>query len=326
MQAQRSGTRQSFPFTAFRFLRLRQVRFPLPIRLAVALLATLCPGQARPLSIAANTATNSYDPVSGIMYLEMRNRLKSEFPGTTFTSLPQLTGDLSQFDLIILNRFSAPDLQPAEQTAVRSYVNLGGSVVYIGESINASGSASNDTFTLPFGVAMIPDPATDLDIAYASYTNGSHPFLTGPFGMPSDAPSGSHAAQVSTLGLSVELARWDGGGGVAISAFPRGRLTSRAGFGIFVTDVNMITPGRYAYEFDAVLANALSSELVVKPDLAIVRVAGGVRLSWSADAAGWTLQGADALASWSDLGLPIVSSGFYDDISSRKKRFYRLRK
>lgn len=222
---------------------------------AVALtLAWPTPANADALKIGGNTATDGFDPITSTVYSELRSTLTTDFPGTTFHSLSALSGDLSSFDLIILNRFKSNDLLPAEQAAVVNYVTQGGNVLYVGE---AGGGVSNDTFTLPFGVAMTPDPTTDVTLAVANYTNSGHPFLNGSFGAPFAQPSGSFAAQVSTLGPTVELARWTGGG-VAISAFNRNAIAPGSGFGLFLTDVNMITPFRYSQEVGAVLSNALS--------------------------------------------------------------------
>jgi len=209
--------------------------------------------QAQALVIGGNTAGSAFDPIAGIIYLEVREKLKNDFPGTTFVSLPVLSGNLSGFDLIILNRFASNALLPAEQASIRDYVLSGGNVLYVGEDVGLS----NDTFTLPFGISMTPDPSTHIDIAYGTYTNPGHPFLNGRFGAPSSPPSGSISAHIATLGPSVELARWDGGG-IAISAFGRDTLAPGAGFGIFVTDVNMMTPGRYSEEVGDVLSNALA--------------------------------------------------------------------
>ena len=207
------------------------------------------------LTIGGNTTGDSFDPISGSNFIEMRTTLTAHFPGTTFTSLPTLTGSLSGFDLIVLERFQAQPLQPAEQTAILNYVLNGGNLLYVGEAVSG---ISNDTFTLPFGIAMAADPATNVSIAFATYTNPTHPFLNGPFGAPVSPPSGSFAAQVITLGPSVEMARWNGGG-IAISAFDRNAIGSGAGFGIFLTDVNMVTPFRYANEVGPLVSNALSA-------------------------------------------------------------------
>jgi hypothetical protein len=273
------------------------------------------------LTIAANTASASFDPVSGGMYSEMRTRLQEDFPGTTFTSLPLLTGDLSRFDLIILNRFGSSDLQPAEQAAIYSYVLHGGNLVYVGEAIGPP----NDTFTVPFGIVMTPDRATDIPIAFATFSNPGHPFLCGPFGAPSNEPSGSYAAQVVARGASVELARWQGGG-VAISAFEGNTLAPGAGFGIFLTDVNMITPNRYSWEVGPVLSNALSIRMDDRPALGIAHAAGGVTLTWDARAVGWILQVSEDLGSWTDLGPVIAAPGSCTDTSGGTRCFYRLQR
>jgi hypothetical protein len=119
---------------------------------------------------------------------------------------------------------------------------------------------------------MAPDPVTNVPLALATYTNAGHPFLNGPFGAPQNPPSGSFAAQVTVLGPSVELARWNGGG-VAISAFDRKALGLGSGFGIFVTDVNMMTPGRYSNEVGPMLSNALA---VPEPCTAMCLTLGGL--------------------------------------------------
>lgn len=238
------------------------MKYPLPtvLRLVVLLLALVMPARpvlGRSLSIGGNTAVSGYDPVTGVVYLELRSTLTTEFPGTTFTSLPSLAVNLSGFDLLVLNRFDSPDLMPSEQAAILSYVRNGGNLLYVGEATAGTvGSISNDTFTVPFGISMTPDPATNISLAFGTYTNTDHPCLNGPFGAPPDSPSGSSAAQVTRLGLSVELARWNGGG-VSISALSRNALVQGSGFGLFATDINMMTPNRYATEFGSVLANAL---------------------------------------------------------------------
>jgi hypothetical protein len=209
----------------------------------------------RALTIAGNTTGDSFDPILGGNFAEMRSTLTTNFPGTTFTSLPTLTLSLGSYDLIVLTRFNAQSLQTAEQTAIRNYVLGGGNLLYVGE---AFAGVSNDTFTLPFGIAMVPDTTTNIPLAFATYTNPTHPFLNGPFGAPPNPPSGSVAAQITTLGPTVEMARWNGGG-VAISAFDRNTIGPGAGFGIFLTDVNMMTPGRYAPEVDPMVSNALAT-------------------------------------------------------------------
>jgi hypothetical protein len=239
---------------------------------AAALFWLTSPTHGGGLKVGGNTATDGYDPVTGFIYSEVRSSLSADFPGTTFVSLANLTGDLSNLDLIILNRFKANDLQLAEQTAIRNYVINGGHLLYVGE---ASGGVSNDSFTMPFGIGISPDPSTDTSLAFATYSNPSHPFMNGAFGMPSAPPSGSFAAQVATLGPSVELARWNGGGGVAISAFSQDALAPGAGFGLFLTDVNMVTPGRYSNEVGPVVSNALS---VPEPSTGRVLVLGA--LAW----------------------------------------------
>ena len=226
---------------AFATLALRCV-------LALAVFGPASRVDGRALSIGGNSA------VSGVLYGEVRSTLTTEFPGTTFTSLGALTGNLSGFDLIILDRVSAQPLLPAEQTNLHDFVMHGGNLLYVGDAING---LSNDSFTLPFGIAMTPDPTTDISIAYATYTNPGYPFMTGPFAAPTNPPSGSFAAQITTLGPSVELARWNGGG-VAISAFAPNTLGPGAGFGLFLTDLNMVTPTRYSPEVGGVLANALA--------------------------------------------------------------------
>ncbi len=220
--------------------------------IAVALVCPTCLIQGRPLTIAGNIAGSSYEPASGVIYSEMRSRLTEDFPGTTFVTLAALTGNLSGFDLLVLNRFASQALTLAEQTNLHSYVLNGGNLLYVGEDTGLS----NDSFTNPFGIAMAPDPTTDIAIAFATYTNLGSPFLTGPFGAPSNPPSGSDAAKIITLGPSVELARWNGGG-TAISAFGPNTLSAGAGFGVFVTDANMMTPARYSLELGDVLSNAL---------------------------------------------------------------------
>lgn len=222
--------------------------------LIFALLWLPSTGHGRAFTIGGNTTGDSFDPISGGNFAEMRSTLTAHFPGTTFTSLPALTGSLSGFDMIVLTRFKAQALLPAEQTALHNYLLAGGNMLYVGE---AAGGLSNDTFTLPFGISMAPDPTTDISLAFATYTNPAHPFLNGPFGAPANPPSGSFAAKVTTLGPSVEMARWTGGG-IAISAFDRNTIGPGAGFGIFLTDVNMMTPGRYTNEVDPMVSNALS--------------------------------------------------------------------
>lgn len=227
--------------------------------LALGLWCLAGPLRAQGLMVGGNTAGFGFDPITGVLYSEVRSRLGNDFPGTTFVSLPVLSGSLSGFDLIILNRFASPALLPAEQASLVAYVQSGGNILYVGEDADLS----NDTFTLPFGIAMTPDPATDIPLAYGTYTNPAHPFLTGPFGAPPRPPSGSNASQIATLGPSAELARWDGGG-IAISAFLPDTFAPGAGFGLFVTDVNMITPGRYSGELGTVLSNALALALAAK--------------------------------------------------------------
>ncbi|MEO6742775.1 MAG: PEP-CTERM sorting domain-containing protein [Chthoniobacteraceae bacterium] len=225
------------------------------LALVLAFFWPASPSHGRALSIGGNKTNDSFDPVSGTNFLELRTSLTGTFPGTAFTSLATLTGSLTGFDLIILTRFNAQDLQATEQTAIRNYVLTGGNLLFIGE---AFGGLSNDTFTLPFGIAMSPDATTNIPLALASYTNPGHPFLNGPFGAPPGQPSGSTAAQVTTLGPSVEMARWSNGGGIAISAFDRKALAPAAGFGIFLTDVNMVTPNRYSNEVGPMISNALT--------------------------------------------------------------------
>ena len=53
------------------------------------------------------------------------------------------------------------------------------------------------------------------------------------------------------------MARWTGGG-IAISAFDRNTIGPGAGFGIFLTDVNMMTLNRYLTEVGPVVSNALA--------------------------------------------------------------------
>ena len=293
------------------------------LRGAVVLTAVLaaCSVQGRSLRVAGNTATDDFDPVSGYIYLGLRTRLQTDFPGTTFTSLPALTGELSRYDLVILNRFSSRDLMATEQAAIRDYVLHGGNLLYVGEAIGSS----NDTFTGPFGISMMAEPATNASIAYGTYTNPGHSYLLGPFGAPSKRPSGSFAAQVSMLGPSVELARWNGGG-VAISAFERGALGPGAGFGLFLSDVNMVTPARYSGEVGPVISNALSTLPEIQPNLSISVGSGEVTVTWDSQAVGWTLQSSEDLTSWGDIGTGMACSGSFTETSGNSKRFFRLRK
>lgn len=242
---------------------------PLISAMVLAFLWQPCPSYGRPLTIGGNTTGDSFDPISGGNYLEMRSRLAADFAGTSFTSLPSLTANLAGFDLIVLNRFHSLDLSAAEQTAIRNYVLNGGNLLYVGDAI---GGISNDTFTLPFGIGMTPDASTNISIAFAAYTNTGHPFLTGPFGAPQNPPSGSFAAQITIAGPSVEMARWNGGG-IAISAFDRNTLGPGAGTGIFLTDVNMITPGRYSNEVGPMVSNALA---VPEPSAVMCLVIGAL--------------------------------------------------
>lgn len=233
---------------------MKTTGIPIISALVLAFLWQSCPSDGRPLTIGGNTTGDSFDPISGGNYSEMRSRLAADFAGTSFTSLPSITAPLAGFDLIVLNRFHSLDLSAAEQIAIRNYVLNGGNLLYVGESI---GGVSNDTFTLPFGIGMAPDLSTNVSLALAAYANAGHPFLTGPFGAPQNPPSGSFAAQITIAGPSVEMARWNGGG-IAISAFDRNTLGPGAGFGIFLTDVNMMTPGRYSSEVGPMVSNALT--------------------------------------------------------------------
>jgi hypothetical protein len=200
-------------------------------------------------SVGGNTGNFGHDPVTGFIYDELRTSLQTNFPGTSFTSFSALTGDLSSFDVLVLNGYKSTPLTTAEQTAVYNYVLQGGNVIYVGEGAELP----NDTFTQPFGITMVADAVATT----ATYTNLSHPFLTGPFGTPVDPPTGSNAAKVSVLGPSVALATWNGGG-IAISAFDRNVLAPGAGFGLFFTDLSMFNVGRYPNEVDPVILNALA--------------------------------------------------------------------
>lgn len=287
----------------------------------LAFISPDCQAQGQPLSIAGNTANSTFNPVTGIIYNEMRSYLKGKFPGTTFTSLPVLGGDLSRYHLIILNRYSSPNLQPDEQAAILNYVLQGGNLLYVGEATGPT----NDTFTLPFGIVMTPDPTTNISIAFAAYSNPTHPFLSGYYGAPPNPPSGSYAAQVTVPGASVELARW-AGGGIAISAIGYDTLAPGAGFSLFLTDVNMVTPSRWTKEVGPLLANALMIRLAIPPVLQITPVSGGVSLTWDALAVGWILQKSENLMDWSDIGSAITVAGSYTDTTGTAKRFFRLRK
>lgn len=201
------------------------------------------------LSVGGNTGNFGHDPITGFIYDELRSSLQTHFPGTSFTSLSALTGDLSSFDVLVLNGYKSTPLTTAEQTALYNYVVNGGNLIYVGEGAELP----NDTFTQPFGITMVADAVATT----ATYTNLSHPFLTGPFGVPVDPPTGSNAANVSVLGPAVTLATWNGGG-VAIAAFDRNTLAPGAGFGLFFTDLSMFNVGRYPNEVDPVILNALS--------------------------------------------------------------------
>lgn len=233
----------------------RLVRARWALSVLTALIGLAAPGVAAAVAVGGNTATGGYDPATGANYSELRSTLQSDFPGSTFATVPLTTVGLIAVDLLVLNRFNSPNLTPEEQTAVYDFVVQGGNVVYVGE---AAGGFPNDTYTLPFSVTMIDDPSTVVAQATATYTNPTHPFLTGPFGAPSSPPTGATSAQVSVLGSSVELAKWDGGG-VAISAIDHGVIAPGAGFVLFFTDFSMFNIGRYQSEVGPVISNALAA-------------------------------------------------------------------
>lgn len=206
------------------------------------------------IAVGGNAGAAGYAPMSGTIYGDLRDAIETQFSSSTFTTLTTLTGNLSSYDLLVLNRFQSTPLTAAEQTAVYNYVLQGGNLVYVGDAAELP----NDSYTEPFGIMMVPDPAVPTGLFFADYTNPTHPYLTGPFLAPIARPSGGAAAKVSVLGPSVELAKW-AGGGVAISAFEANTLGPGAGFGLFFTDVNMFTLGRYSDEVGPVVANALAA-------------------------------------------------------------------
>jgi hypothetical protein len=200
-----------------------------------------------------------FDPVTGHYFHAMRTDIATTFAGSTFTSLPDLTGDLTGYDLIVACGFNDPGLTAAEQINLANFVTGGGHYFYVGEGMV---TPDNTSFVAPVGMAMVPDPSTDEALLFAPWTNPTHPFLNGPFGQattPPNSVSGSVAAMVTTLGPATELARWSpsaGAGGIAVAAVERNVLAPGAGFVLVSTDVNMIG-ARWDTELGIPFMNAL---------------------------------------------------------------------
>jgi hypothetical protein len=227
----------------------------------VLIVAVATTASAAPVHVGGmQSGTGVFDPVTGQFFEEMRNDITAAFPGSTFTSVVELSGDLSGYDLIVASGFNDPGLTSAEQTNLGNFVLGGGHYFYVGEGVS---TPNNTSFVAPVGMTMAPDPTTGDPNVFAPWTNPTHPFLNGPFGQATTPPgsvSGSGAAMVTTLGLALELARWNpstGNGGIAVAAITRDALAPGSGFVVVGTDVNMISPSRWGTELGIPLMNAL---------------------------------------------------------------------
>ena len=211
---------------------------------------------------------------------DLRDAITGRFPGVTFSSTGTLTAPyLSGVNVLLLGvaqgDFAAiSPLTAAEQTALLSFVDAGGTAVLFADNsdfdLNNQAPAANASFLSPFGLA-----------ADGTLTgNQSATFLSGGGSLDTYYPT-----DFSTLGGSTELAAFTSNGQPAAAYFPRGALMANSGAVVFFADSSMMLNGFLTPNDATAILNAIALEQTGTP--------GGVTTpepaSWLIAAAGLAL-------------------------------------
>lgn len=160
----------------------------LPMVIAVGcLLASSCSHAQAALIVGAFDASRAGDAnvITGIFSEDSIAALSANFPGTDYTSAPELTPKfLAGIDILVLTPASSQTtaitpLSVSEQSALLDFVKAGGSALLIGDGVYPFITVTQ-SFMAPLGVTFGDDFLTGP--LYVESVAALHPVMNGPFG------------------------------------------------------------------------------------------------------------------------------------------------